>query len=371
MGSETENKVITINIKRNKNICYFTIVLLVAFVIRTRLPSRYYHYENNKSTINGHLPKYYDNFTTPGNPTRVKFSSLYLDDFQHCHNVQQFNVVTSPSSTESTETTATAAKPIWFITPPNHISENTYRTLINTMTGTSYGGKSYITSIRGQLKHCIGKGPTVTCLASSENSQSANAKYETFYDKYIILVRNPMTGFPAGYNLKSQKYRGLQGQNPIQEWRSVRDQWGMTAVKPLKDVLEQWNATRYRVGMYLVYEDLYRVDRSLQVMKDLRNFLLQAGFRVVSEEDLPCVWYHAIGKETIAQFSSTGYEYGDYVPGYLPQHKKQMLEDMQVFREKVLEKDDDSKLVAIIDRYMKDIEENMVMDNVGGGSDTL
>lgn len=218
-------------------------------------------------------------------------------------------------------------------------------------------------SIRGQLKHCIGKGQTVTCLASAENSQSANAKYETFHNKYIVLVRNPMTGFPAGYNIKSQKYRGLQGQNPIQEWRSVRDKWGMTAVQSFTDVIVQWNATKYDVGMYLVYEDLYRADRSLQVMKDLRAFLIEAGFQVVSEEDLPCVWYHAIGKETIAQFYSTGYEYADYVPGYLPQHKKQMLEDMAQFR-KVAEKD--SKLVAILDRYMEDIGNNMVMDNVVG-----
>jgi hypothetical protein len=361
MGSETENKVLNNNIKRNKNICCLAIVLLVTVIIRTRLSRRYQQHTTTHDTNGRHS-------SSAGYPTRVKFSSLHLEDFDHCQNVQ-FNVTSSTEHPQPNATTATTtAKPIWFVTPPNHISENTYRTLINTMTGTSFGGKSYITSIRGQLKHCIGKGPTVTCLASSDNSQSANAKHGTFHDKYILLVRNPMTGFPAGYNLKSQKYRGLKGQNSIQEWRSVRDKWGMTAVQALTDVIVQWNATRYDVGMYLMYEDLYRVDRSLQVMKDFRRFLLEAGFQVVSEDDLPCVWYHAIGKETIAQFYSTGYEYGDYIPGYLPQHKERMLEDLAQFRRNVVEKD--SKLDAILDRYMKDIEKNMVMDNVVGDTTT-
>lgn len=354
MGSEAENKVLTTNIKRKKQI------FCTGFVLITTITLTLFQYSNrpNRGGILL-LPSKFAAVVANPPPIHVKFPSTadsmaQLETYQKDCPHAKFNVTAPDHYT---------TKPIWFVIPPNYMSEHTYRTLINTMTGTSFGGKSFVASIRGQLKHCIGKGQSVTCLVSSD--VQPDAKIGTFHDKYILLVRNPMTGFPAGYNIKSQKYRGLAGQNSMEEWRSVRDQWGMSAVQSLTDVIVHWNATQYYdIGMYLVYEDLYRLDRSLQVMKNLRKFLLESGFQVVPEEELPCVWYNAIGKDTIAQYLSTGYEYGDYVPGYTLEQKNKMLMDMKQFRQTVVERNKDSELVAILDRYIKDMETNMVLDEV-------
>jgi hypothetical protein len=275
-----------------------------------------------------------------------KKQPLDISPFEHCADFK-FNAAVAPVGEVIT-------KPIWFIAAPNRVSNSLHSTLINTMTGLGSGGKNFIAKSSG-LKHCIGKGQTATCLASSD----VNPDQFDFYGKAIVHVRNPFTGFPASYNLKSQLYRGLEGQNPIEEWRNARDAWSYGMIEEFKTAATAWTASKVDVGMYLVHEDLYDIEKGVEVMKKLRNFLFEAGFPVVPEEDLSCVWYNTLGNERITNYHNHGYEYGDYVPAYTKAQKVKYLKELEEVKKTV---ENDMELAGIIDRYIKESETETDID---------
>jgi len=340
MGSETSRKTLATAARQKRKIfcvgiaAFLALLPLLSKEVRSSIKARGDEYLGNPTYVQ--LPRT-GNKEKEGEP--IDFSQ-----FEHCENAK-FNV---------TQPAEPSTKPIWFATAPHKISDHLHRTLINTMTGLPGGGKSFIASGAG-FKHCIGRGQTATCLAGG----TIDPNRFDFYEKYIIHVRNPMTGFPAGYNLKSMLYRQLEGQNPIEEWRKVRDKWGYGMMEEFTKSISDWNSSKFDVGMYLVHEDLLDFDKGVETMKKLRSFLVEAGFQVVPEEELSCVWYLSIGKETIDNFHKFGYEYSDYFPGYTEEQKTIFLEDMKEFREKV---DTDSELVGIIDRYISDMETKTVID---------
>lgn len=343
MGSETSRKTLANAAKQKRKIFCVGIAAFVALLpllskeVRSSIKARGDEYLGNPT---------YVQFPQTGNKEKGGASEpIDFSRFEHCENAK-FNV-SQPADAEA------STKPIWFAAAAHKMSDRLHKTLINTMTGLPTGGKSFIASGRG-LKHCIGNGQTATCLAGDIDPNRFD-----FYEKYIIHVRNPMTGFPAGYNLKSMLYRQLVGQNTIEEWRGVRDKYGYGMIEEFSTSISNWNSSKFDVGMYLVHEDLLDIDKGVETLKKVRSFLAEAGFQVVPEDELSCVWYLSIGKETIENFHKFGYEYSDYFPGYTEEQKRKFLEDMNEYRKKL---DTDSELVGIIDRYISDMETKTVID---------
>lgn len=334
MGSEEERKAIS-NYARQRKILYLFLLVaccLAFFSFQNKTPS-------NPSTVN-HATK--------------KSTPIDLSAFEKkCHGDMEFNV-TAPEEYDT--------KPIWFASASHTIRADMHGTLINKMTGTKAGGKLYIRSGK-KFRHCIGNGQSVTCVAADYENASNRRKVDIFYNKYLMIVRNPLTGFPSSYNNKSKMYRGLQGQEKINTWRQVRDKFYEGIVKEFTQSIEGWKQTSFNVGMYIIFEDLYDIEKGIDIMKRLRLFLRDAGFQVVPEEELSCIWYLALGKEDIENFNKNGYEYSDYVPGYKEEQKSQLLQDLQDYETKI-SKDADHELKTIVHRYINDIKENTLIDNV-------
>lgn len=170
-----------------------------------------------------------------------------------------------------------------------------------------------------------------------------------------------MTVIPAGYNAKAAKYSGLIGQLPEKEWRRVRDEWFDGMLESWEKLIVTWKATKYNVGMYLVYEDLLDFDRGVETMKKLRLFLLKEGFEVIPQEDLGCIWFKAVGKDTLERYYRKRYDYDDYIPGFTMEQKDKMI---QRLRRMTQDFHKDYELVSILEKYINDIENNIKIDGV-------
>jgi hypothetical protein len=255
-------------------------------------------------------------------------------------------------------------KPIWMSMAPFVISDSFHKELINPLTGTSAGGKSFYASMKGKLRHCIGNGQTVTCLnvhpGVEMNKGFPDSLSDKFYSKYILILRNPMTSFPATYNAKSTKYSGTVGQLPEENWREARDDWFEGMIELWKKTIVTWKETKnYDVGMYFVYEDLYDMKKGPLLMKNLRSFLIEAGFNVASEHELNCIWYNAVGEENLRRFRKLRYDYEDYIPGFTSIQKERILQELEDTKQKFT---NDTQLVEILDRYIGEINSRLKID---------
>lgn len=169
-----------------------------------------------------------------------------------------------------------------------------------------------------------------------------------------------MTVLPAGYNSKAEKYSGVVGQIPEEEWQRVREEWFDGMLEAWKKLIVTWKKTeKYSVGMYLVYEDLLDWNTGIETMKKLRNFLSKEGFSVVPEKELGCILFRAVGKDNIERFFKRRYEYDDYIPGFTMEQKDKMIKGLRRIKQ---EFKDDLELVPILDRYIDDIENNIKID---------
>mmetsp|Transcript_1367 Transcript_1367/g.2094 ORF Transcript_1367/g.2094 Transcript_1367/m.2094 type:complete len:122 (+) Transcript_1367:238-603(+) len=113
--------------------------------------------------------------------------------------------------------------------------------------------------------------------------------------------------------------------------------------------------------MYLVYEDLMDVEKGPETMKKLRTLLSAEGFNVAEEEDVACIWYNAIGKESLERHHKLHYDYEDYIPGYTTAQKEAMLKELS---DMMKEYENDDALVDVLAMYKSDVEKNMRIDEV-------
>ena len=338
MGSESEVKIKAghANQKKAICICFAIVIALAPFLSKENSDSIKSFFGEDMKT----------------NPKYVKLEPMPLDlsQFDQCQNMK-FDVQAPAEYT---------TKPIFLGSSSSNILRNDIHSgLIDKMTGTSAGAKLYIRSSRS-VKGCIGNGQSVTCAANHDNA--SDNKVGIFHDKYIIYTRNPFTAFPSGYNYKSEMYRHLVGQDTLETWRSVRDSWYQGTVNEFKGTIQGWTKTKFNQGMYIVFEDLFDIDNYIVVMKKLRQFLIDAGFQVVPEEQLSCIWYLALGKERIENYHRHGYEYGDYKPGYTEEQKKKLIDDLKEYEKALEGESDDSDLKAIVHRYVEDSERNVDID---------
>ena len=191
--------------------------------------------------------------------------------------------------------------------------------LITNITGNKRGSKIYYNSVEEKLRRCIGFGETVTCTVLHPSLELGrglpDSGMDIYNSKYILVLRNPLTNFPASHNAKAEKYHGVVGQLSEKDWRSARDEWGKNVVEGFKNHVNKWNETKLDHGMYLVYEDFFDPKKGPIVMKKLRSLFVEAGFKVVEEKDLACAWYNAIGLENLQRYQHYHYNYVDYMPG--------------------------------------------------------
>lgn len=299
-------------------------------------------------------------------------------------------------------------KPIWLNMYPDTINEKVHKRLINPLTGTKAGGKSYYASSKGTLRHCIGNTQTVTCsnihprVPFREGQLDEKLEKGVFYDKYIMMVRNPMFGLFVAYNAKAQKYSGLVGQALEEDWKKLRDEYFESMVDNWKDFFVTWRKTKYNVGMYLVYEDLFRYSTGPDTLQTLGTFLRNAGFGVIigdgggdgGDDEILCLWhsidpknrmqerysnnsntndsgstntdtsantsandkavhYEVASNELILKYED---EFPDYIPSYTASQKEYFL---KVMNGMVEEFNDDVALVTILKRYIEDIQANI------------
>jgi len=262
-----------------------------------------------------------------------------------------------PSSKEK-ETWTT--KPIWLPGYSTSFQENIHNDIINRMTGLDSGAKSFYASRKGALRQCYGTTETATCsnihpIVKMNGGPEKNSV--KFFPGYIMAIRNPITAIPAFHNEKQIKYHNGKGQVAEKVWQETRDKFLPIMIEEWKSVLKAWKeSTHYKVGMYLVYEDLMNERKGSDVLNTLRALFDSAGFSVAPKEDLTCIWYNAIGKERLEQYQKQPYEYDDYIPGYTKKQQDLLSVEISVLIE---EYKDDNELLSILTRYKDTIQHNI------------
>jgi hypothetical protein len=140
-----------------------------------------------------------------------EITALELEPYQNCSSA----VPTIPD--ESSESSAT--KPIFFSMPPFQVPEQVEKDLINKLTGTSHGSKSFYAKKGGQ-RHCQGGSQTVTCI-NIEKGTAMERRASQFHNKYILALRNPMSYLPSYINAKQAAYHNQIGQMVKGTWKGL------------------------------------------------------------------------------------------------------------------------------------------------------
>ena len=286
---------------------------------------------------------------------------LDLSGFQNCSDVYKYHeIVPRPRNNWTT-------KPLFVSMTPHTISEPLHKNLINYLTRLPAGAKSFYVSRKNSLKYCKGTSETATCTTHYPGvpmKRGLPDGFTHFNDQYIYVLRNPMFNFPAVQNSKDFLYRHIVGQTKKQNWIEYRDTYFSQMMKEWKKSLKTWSETRYKLAMYLTYEDLMDINKGPKSLKTLAGILKNAGFDVVEEDDaIKCIWFNAVGAEQIQRHHKIHYDYDEYIPGYSISQRDEMLSELESF---LNENEKDTELVKIIRRYMNDIREHMKIDLVNG-----
>jgi hypothetical protein len=331
----------------------FLIVIGIVFVT--------FSYYKQSTKTNEKVRKDYIAGTTTGTISSNSDNSTPLD----LNTLQQKCSNLPPPTTYILNPDENWSKPIWFAALFHSFPDKTHKELINQLTNLKQGGKSFYASVKDKLRHCLGITETATCFTGDLPKVQNRDK---FYDKYIMVIRNPKTTFPSADNMKNMKYHDLIGQVPIDEWRNVRDTYIEKMMDEWVDKITEWKKTDYDVGLYLVYEDLLDSVKGPGVVKQIGNLLHESGFEIVNEEQIPCVWYSAVGEAEIKQYQKNKYDYNDYVPGYTKEQQQLMMNRLESLMGDIARDGDgdsgggDVELLRILKEYHDDIRDNIIID---------
>jgi len=371
MGSESQDKIRTTTSKRNKVLLagIVTIIILNLFI------------GNVHRNVAEMLDIDYNSMIDAGKPIFMKFSAfspgdasdditdysdnpetpLDLSSFDNCSAVYKYHEII-PHPRENWTT-----KPLFLPMTPHTISETFHKKLINYLTRLPAGAKSFYVSRKNTLKHCKGDTETATCSTHHPGvmmNKGQPDSFTHFNDQYIYLMRNPMFNFPAVLNSKDYQYRHIFGQTKKQNWIEYRDTYFSQLMKEWIRSLKTWADSRYKLAMYLTYEDLMDINRGPKSLKKLAGVLKHAGFDAVEEEDaIKCIWFNAVGSEQIQRHHEIHYDYDEYIPGYSMSQRDEMLAELESFMN---ENEEDKELVQILRRYVNDIREHIKIDLVNG-----
>ena len=271
-------------------------------------------------------------------------------------------------------------QPFWV--PSYPASDNgLFAALVIALTGdVSSNAKSYYAS-SPVLKKCFSRNGhasmTITCqqlhpivgIGPLPENQA-----DKFQQKIIMPIRNPMTCIPEHYQQKAYMYHNAQGQVSIDEWRSFRDQWiTKTMITEWKSVITAWkNMKEYDgIGLYVPFEHIMNIDRGPMVVNDLAFILREAGFPVVSSDDVKCVWYKVTKKHFQAAIDESKnrnispqqmlqYPFAiDYLPRYTAPQKEYMISELKSLSDTY---PDDTSLVLLLNEYIQQIQQSTIND---------
>jgi hypothetical protein len=221
--------------------------------------------------------------------------------------------------------------------------------IINAVTGLHAGNKAYINSKRG-LRHCHGQDETAACSVGGGINPEKQTK--SFHEAVIYVIRNYRDAFPADYFDKDIKYRGKTEQTDEEVWRMVRDTWfdNSSVQNWIWGPLWWIQAEYYHIGMYVQYEKLLNVETGPLVVERLAQQFEAAGFNRAPQQDIPCIWYHAVKDEWTRQRN-----FYKYMPGYTPSQIQMFLANLkQGMRDAAAS--NDTELETIFKDYFSDTE---------------
>jgi hypothetical protein len=259
-------------------------------------------------------------------------------------------------------------KPLWFPSYPSAIDDNIIKALVSRMTGLAAGAKSfYASSKKMGLRQCFGKTETAACMLVHpmiEMKPGPEGKTTVFSPPLIFVMRNPVTVFPAFLNNKRIKYAKLPGQQPINEWRKLRDDalpgslWDGYKAQYLKWL--SYTNEHYTEGMFLAYEHLMDEKRGPKIIEQLASILSEAGFPTVPKEEMSCLWYQTIGKEGLEHYYKYFYEFDDYLPSITEPQQAYLVKELSTWIEESKEKS--AVLSSLLTEYRDTIQKDITLD---------
>jgi len=255
-------------------------------------------------------------------------------------------------------------KPFWMPAYPN-TDHGLLSHIINNLTGISHASKSYYARGHG-LRKCFGHSPTVACeqihpiMAIGPSPESQTDKFQPLL---ILPIRNPATALPAHHQGKAVKYHQQEGQVPIHMWRDFRDAYlEQTLFRGWRSVVDTWtNMTGYSVGMYVPYELLIDLQAGPVLVRQLAALLRHAGFPVVDDASVECVWYQAIAPILTAPGHPHYHFAIDYLPGYTVEEKQYLIRELRQMQQ---DHSGDAVLTSILEDYVQEVLEETVTDSV-------
>mmetsp|Transcript_14430 Transcript_14430/g.21163 ORF Transcript_14430/g.21163 Transcript_14430/m.21163 type:complete len:378 (-) Transcript_14430:67-1200(-) len=327
---------------RNSFLCFIlTNFLLLAYVLFFRTSSSSLQQQSNSSSITGQKQK-------------SIHKKIPWDEYENC------TIKNRPSSSSSTR------KPLWAPSYPNTLDDSILKNLISTITGLSTGVKSYYAQRKG-LRKCQSSDVTVLCHVVHPIVTTNPLDLTSMFDSQVIyIIRNPTTVFPVHLNYKAIKYHHhpSKTQVAVDSWRKDRDLYFADGLQGWKDQIKEWKVSMkevYNISMFIPFEHLVDATKGPELLKRLTKLLEDFGFPiVVADDDMPCVWYKALGKEILEQIDSHGYEYSDYMPGYTQEHKDLLMKELSSMVEEY--KDDDKELLLILQEYMDQVQSDLSLD---------
>ncbi|KAL7465233.1 hypothetical protein ACHAXS_005563 [Conticribra weissflogii] len=236
-------------------------------------------------------------------------------------------------------------QPIWMPAYPTSIpgpNGEAYSKFLEALTGIRGSAKLYYRQSK-KLKRChsnevvdtsfVNMGvtceihhPIVPCQNPHPSKQAEN-----FAKPIIVAVRNPLTVFPAFFQMKAEKYHGAKGQISETEWNNFRDEYvGDGGNSPLFDewknfVMEWREMEPYHVAMYLPYEHWKDKSKGVEIAMKLSQIFASEGFPVLYESDesekrdkskeIECIW-REIAFKVLAAEEKKHEDEGWYNPAY-------------------------------------------------------
>jgi len=255
-------------------------------------------------------------------------------------------------------------KPFWVPSFPAS-DDGLFRKLVAGLTDSKATSKSYYAKAKG-LRKCKGNTPTAACeqihpvvgIGPPPDEQASK-----FQSQLIVMIRNPATAIPAHHQTKAVLYHEQEGQVALDGWREFRDTFLEQGLfQNWKSVVDAWSAmTSYTIGLYVPFEHLVDIERGPDLAVKLGTMLRRAGFPVVAENDIPCVWFNAV-QHLLRYKGHRHYGFAtDYLPGYTAEEKHYMLEQLHDMQQ---EYRTDEALVALLDEYREEIETDTATDPV-------
>ena len=257
-------------------------------------------------------------------------------------------------------------KPIFFNSYPSTFPSSFSQQVITLLTNLPRGMKSFYASSKNRLRFCIGDTLTATCenIHPVVDMNDPNKRYNTYYSKYILALRNPMRSFPASAYGKLVAYHGLQGQMPEENWKSLIDQYLKEDLwKNWKSIITAWQESKFDLGMYFVYEDIFSKEKGPRVLQKMALLLQEAGFEVpvlkdniegTVDEKMYCLW------SSLEKPSGGVHDYSDwdYTPGYTDDQLSFLSKAMEELKSD-MNNQSNFELVEILQSYQEEIEGSM------------